>query len=139
MSRMDVQTKLLLMKLYESYWLMLPYELQEYILVYKINQEVIEERKKERSVMLCNEIVKRHQLKEAWGLGPVRCRIIKCKQSTHCHYCTHYPSFFPLSRIFNRVLHFKFYGEYSDSNERVFLGDNMVAARRRVNHVKSFL
>ena len=127
MSRLDVQRKLLLMKLYESYWLMLPYELQEYILVYKINQEVIEERKKERTVMLCNEIVKRHQLKEAWGLGPIRCRILKCKQCTEDAL---------------GILGFRLCGVYTDlSNVKkvVFLGYNIPAALQRVNHVKSFL
>ena len=117
----------MLLKLYESYWLMLPYELQEYILVYKINQEVIEERKKERSVMLCNEIVKRHQLKEAWGLGPIRCRIIKCKQCTEDAL---------------GILGFRLCGVYTDlSNVKkvVFLGYNIPAALQRVNHVKSFL
>ena len=127
MSRLDVQRKMMLLKLYESYWLMLPYELQEYILVYKINQEVIEERKKERSVMLCNEIVKRHQLKEAWGLGPIRCRIIKCKQCTEDAL---------------GILGFRLCGVYTDlSNVKkvVFLGYNIPAALQRVNHVKSFL
>ena len=127
MSRLDVQRKMMLLKLYESYWLMLPYELQEYILVYKINQEVIEERKKERSVMLCNEIVKRHQLKEAWGLGPIRCRILKCKQCTEDAL---------------GILGFRVCGVYTDlSNVKkvVFLGYNIPAALQRVNHVKSFL
>ena len=136
---MDVKMKLLLLKLYGSYWLMLPPEIQEYIVVLKISQDVIEQRKAELTVMLCKEIVERHELKEAWGLGPVRYRVIKCKQGTHCHYCTHYPSFYPLCRLFNHVLHFKFYGVYSDSNERVFLGDNMSGAMKRVKHVKSFL
>ena len=127
MSRLDVQRKMMLLKLYESYWLMLPYELQEYILVYKINQEVNEERKKERSVMLCDEIVKRHQLKEAWGLGPIRCRIIKCKQCTEDAL---------------GILGFRLCGVYTDlSNVKkvVFLGYNIPAALQRVNHVKSFL
>ena len=127
MSRLDVQRKMMLLKLYESYWLMLPYELQEYILVYKINQEVIEERKKERTVMLCNEIVKRHQLKEAWGLGPIRCRILKCKQCTEDAL---------------GILGFRLCGVYTDlSNVKkvVFLGYNIPAALQRVNHVKSFL
>ena len=131
MSRLDVQRKMMLLKLYESYWLMLPYELQEYILVYKINQEVIEERKKERSVMLCKEIVKRHQLKEAWGLGPIRCRILKCKQCTEGALGKIPPHF-----------KFKFCGVYTDlSNVKkaVFLGHSMSGALQRVNHVKSFL
>ena len=134
---MDVKRKLSLLNTYGSYWLMLPSEIQEYIVVFKISQDVIEMKKKELNVMLCKEIVERHKLKEAWGLGYVRCRIIKCKQYTHCHYCTHYPSFYSLCRLFNHVLHFKFYGVRSDM--RVFLGDNMSGAMKRVNHVKSFL
>ena len=62
---MDVQRKLTLLKLYESYWLMLPPEIQEYIVVLKISQDVIEQRKAELTVMLCKEIVERHKLKEA--------------------------------------------------------------------------
>ena len=42
MSRMDVQRKLLLLESYESYWLMLPSEIQEYILVFKTSQDVIQ-------------------------------------------------------------------------------------------------
>ena len=139
MSRMDLERKLLLLKTYESYWLMLPAEIQEYIVVLKISQDVIEHRKKEQAVMLCKEIVERHKLKEAWGLGPVRYRLVKCKQYTDCHDCTHYPSFYPLCRLFKHVLHFKFYGVCSDLDKRVFLGDNMSVAMKRVNHVKSFL
>ena len=139
---MDLERKLLLLKTYESYWLMLPAEIQEYIVVLKISQDVIEHRKKEQAVMLCKEIVERHKLKEAWGLGPIRCRVIKCKQYTHCHYCTHYPSFYPLCRLFKHVLHFKLYGVCSDLGnvkKVVFLGDNMSGAMKRVNHIKSFL
>ena len=77
--------------------------------------------------MLCNEIVKRHQLKEAWGLGPIRCRIIKCKQCTEDAL---------------GILGFRLCGVYTDlSNVKkvVFLGYNIPAALQRVNHVKSFL
>ena len=126
MSRMDVEGKLLLMKLYKSYWLMLPYELQEYILVFKINQEVIEERKKERSVMLCNEIVKRHQLKVSWGLGPICCKVFRCKCNRKC----------------KDNVHLRICGVYYDQvnvKNIVFLGHSMSGALQRVNHVKSFL
>ena len=74
MERMNVQRKLNLLKTFESYWTMLPYEMQEYILVFKINQEVIDERNKEQNVMLRREIVVHFQLKEKWGLGPIRCK-----------------------------------------------------------------
>ena len=128
---MEVKRKLSLLKLYRSYWLMLPPEIQEYIVVFKISQDVIEQRKAELTVMLCKEIVKRHQLKEAWGLGPIRCRILKCKQCTEG----------ALGKIPSHFK-FKFCGVYTDlSNVKkaVFLGHSMSGALQRVNHVKSFL
>ena len=128
---MEVKRKLSLLKLYRSYWLMLPPEIQEYIVVFKISQDVIEQRKAELTVMLCKEIVKRHQLKEAWGLGPIRCRILKCKQCTEGALGKIPPHF-----------KFKFCGVYTDlSNVKkaVFLGHSMSGALQRVNHVKSFL
>ena len=57
MERMDAKRKLKLLKTYESYWTMLPTEIQEYILVFKISQQVIDERNKEQNVMLCREIL----------------------------------------------------------------------------------
>ena len=131
MSRMDMRRKLLLMKSYKSYWLMLPAEIQEQIMIFKISQDVIEMRKKEQTVMLCKEIVKRHQLKEAWGLGPIRCRILKCKHCTEGVLGKIPPHF-----------KFKFCGVYTDlSNVKkvVFLGHDIPGALQRVNHVKSFL
>ena len=135
---MDVQRKLLLLELYESYWLMLPSEIQEYILVFKINQDVIDDRKKEKTVMLCKEIVQRRKLQEAWGLGPIRCRIIKCKKCTEGALGK-----IPLQFKFCKyVLHFKLHGVYTDlSNVKkiVFLGNDVPSALHRMNHVKSFL
>ena len=131
MSRMDMRRKLLLMKSYKSYWLMLPAEIQEQIMIFKISQDVIEMRKKEQTDMLCKEIVKRHQLKEAWGLGPIRCRILKCKHCTEGALGKIPPHF-----------KFKFCGVYTDlSNVKkvVFLGHDIPGALQRVNHVKSFL
>ena len=138
MERMDLKRKIMLLKLYESYWLMLPSEIREYILVFKISQDVIEMRKKEQTVMLCKEIVKRHQLKEAWGLGPVRCRILKCKHCTEGVLGKIPPHF----KFCHYILHFKFCGVYTDlSNVKkvVFLGHDIPGALQRVKHVKSFL
>ena len=42
---MDVKRKLMLLNTYESYWLMLPSEIQEYILVFKTSQDVIQHAK----------------------------------------------------------------------------------------------
>ena len=134
MERMDVKRKLLLLETYGSYWLMLPSEIQEYILVFKISQDVIEEQKKEQKAMICKEIVERHKLKEAWGLGPIRCQLFQCKE------CTKYiPQQF---NCFNHVLHFRLYGVHTDLvnvKKVVFLGNDVPGALHRMNHVKSFL
>ena len=135
---MVVQRKLLLLELYESYWLMLPSEIQEYILVFKISQDVIEDRKKEQTVMLCKEIAQRHKLKEAWGLGPIRCQVLKCKKCTEGALGKIPPQF----KFCKHVLHFKLHGVYTDlSNVKkiVFLGNDVSLALHRMNHVKSFL
>ena len=65
-----------------SYWLMLPAEIQEYILIFKISQDVVEERKRQQRKRICNEVRQYHKLKEAWGLGPICCQVLKCKQCT---------------------------------------------------------
>ena len=136
---MDVQRKLLLLESYESYWLMLPSEIREYILVFKISQDVIEMRKKERKAMICEEIVERHQLKEAWGLGPIRCQVLKCKHCTENALGKIPPQF----KFCNHILHFKLYGVYTDLEFRkrsvVFLGSDVPGALHRMKHVKSFL
>ena len=134
---MDVKRKLLLLDTYESYWLMLPSEIREYILVFKTSQDVTEIRKKERKVMICEEIVERHKLKEAWGLGSIRCRILKCEQCTEDALGKIPPQF----KFCNHILHFRLCGVYTDlSNVKkvVFLGYDMSGALQRVNHVKSF-
>ena len=89
--------------------------------------------------MICREIVERHKLKEAWGLGPIRCQVLKCKQ------CTQYTlgKIPPQYKFFNYVLHFKLYGVCTDLEFRkrsvVFLGNDVPGALHRMSHVKSFL
>ena len=56
MSRMDVKKKLELSFVFESYWDMLPKEIQEYIIHFKISQQKIDEENKERMFSLCHEI-----------------------------------------------------------------------------------
>ena len=127
----------MLLKLYESYWLMLPSEIQEYVMIFKISQDVIEMRKKERKAMICEEIVKRHQLKEAWGLSPICCRILKCKHCTEDALGKIPPQF----KFCNHILHFRLCGVYTDlSNVKkvVFLGYDIPGALQRAKHVKSF-
>ena len=130
---MDVKTKLNLLKLYESYWQMIPYEIQEYILVFKINQEVVEEKRKQQNVMLCREIMVHFQLKEKWGLGPIRCKTYKCKscvgkggRNIHTNLASHI-------RIDG------FYYDIENVKRSVLLGYGFTQAFSRLHHVKSLL
>ena len=54
---MNVETKVKLMNVMESYWDMLPPELSEIILTYKRNQEYFDEEKKKRMGELGKEIM----------------------------------------------------------------------------------
>ena len=136
---MDLKRKIMLLKLYESYWLMLPLEIREYVMIFKISQDVIEQRKKEQKAMICEEIVQRHKLKEAWGLGPIRCQVLKCKECTEGVLGKIPPQF----KFCHYMLHFKLYGVYTDLEFRkrsvVFLGNDVPGALHRMKHVKSFL
>ena len=78
MDRMDIERNCMLFKLYGNYWLMLPAEIQEYILVLKITQDVIEERKRQQRKRICNEVRQYHKLKVPWGLGSICCKVFKC-------------------------------------------------------------
>ena len=127
---MDVKRKLKLLNTYESYWLMLPSEIQEYILVFKFSQDVIEHRKEYQRALLCHELAQYYKLKVAWGLGPIYCKVFKCKPCTECKF----------SR--KNVVHVRIYGVYCDIvnvKNIAFLGPTMSGALQRVNHVKAFL
>ena len=127
---MDVKRKLKLLKTYESYWTMLPAEIQEYILVFKISQQVIDERNREQNVMLCREILVYHRLKEKWGLGPIRCKTYKCAtckgKSIHVNLASH-------------VKIEGFYYDIENVKRSMLLGYGFSQALSRVNHVKSLL
>ena len=130
---MDVKRKLKLLRLYESYWQMIPYEIQEYILVFKINQEVVEEKRKRQNVMLCREIIVYSQLKEKWGLGPIRCKTYTCKscvgkggRNIHTNLASHI-------RIDG------FYHDIENVKRTVLLGYGFSQAFSRLQHVKSLL
>ena len=76
---MDVERKLKLLNTYESYWLMLPSEIQEYIVVFKTSHDVVRHVEEYQKAQICHEIAQYYQLKVAWGLGPICCKIFKCK------------------------------------------------------------
>ena len=70
---MDVERKLQLSLFYESYWDMLPPEIQAYIMQLVIAQMRIDAERKEMMNRLCHEIQYYARLKERWGIGHVQC------------------------------------------------------------------
>ena len=104
----------------DSYWNMLPPELQDFILLLKRNQEVFEEEKKRVMEKLGKEIVLYKELKDKWALGHIRCVVKPSWQR-------------PVMSI---------YGNYVDLegvNRKKFIAFSFERALQRVNHVKSFL
>ena len=70
---MNVKKKLAWMKLYETYWNVLPPEIQEYIIEFKISLEYLDEVRAELMWNLRLEITLYGQLKLKWGLGHIKC------------------------------------------------------------------
>ena len=69
---MNVETKMKLMLVMDSYWDMLPPEMHELILLYKRNQEMIDQEKEKRMKELSKEIELYKELKDKWALGDIR-------------------------------------------------------------------
>ena len=127
---MDVKRKLSLLNTYESYWLMLPTEIQEYIVVFKKSQDIIEWEKRIQRRKLCKELEDYHKLTIAWGLGFISCKFYYCDCKWNDRRCS-------LGKK-----HCKIFGMYYDEanvKKTVYLSNCMFSALRRVNHVKSFL
>ena len=70
---MNVMKKVYLMHRYESYWNMLPPEIQDYIIQLAIAQMYIDAEREEMMKRLRREIEKYALLKETWGIGRVKC------------------------------------------------------------------
>ena len=124
MSRMDVKKKFELSHVFESYWDILPSELQEYILQFKMSQEKIDEKMKEKLARLYKEKKDFQQLHAMWARGPMK--IQRHDKCTVCH-----------EQHMRGV-----YGCYVDENHvmhEIFLGFDLKQAMSRVYHVKSFL
>ena len=119
---MNVQTKLQLSNEYESYWDMLPPEVQDYINELKRNQEKIDQDNKDLMNSLCHEIKLYVTLKTAWGLGPIKWKVRQCNThgQTHEYLNGHYV-------------------DEENVKQVMFLGHGYQQALARVNHVKSFL
>ena len=111
------------MNVMESYWDMLPPELQDFILLLRKNQELFDEEKEKRMKDLSKEIVMYGRVKEKWGIGHVKCYV-----RGPCIGCDGY--------------HVRVVGCYvnAENEEReVYLAYNLRTALKRVNEVKSYL
>ena len=119
---MNVERKAALSCVYESYWDMLPPEIQEYILKFKISQEQINQEREERMSKLRLEISMYARVKAKWGWGHVRCNASRLR----CKKCDVYHT----SRV---------YGCYVDTanvKKQAFLGHGLGEALMRVDDVK---
>ena len=119
---MVVKKKLELSFVFESYWDILPRQIQEYIVHFKISQQNIDEENKDRMKSLCREIIAYGPLGAEWGRGHIKCRMDYCK-------CKKYG-------------HLKIVGYYVNEEnvkQEMYLGHGFEQAWSRVNHVKSFL
>ena len=134
---MDVKLKMELSFVFESYWDMLPKEIQEYIVHLKIEQQKMEEEKKERMKSLCEEIKLYGELKAKWRLGHIKCRID--------HECKKYETYDYVK--YGQVRgdkdsNLEIVGQYVNEENvkcEMYLGHGYRQALTRVNHVKSFL
>ena len=71
---MDLEKKLELLSVVESYWDMLPPEIKEMILKYKESQELIKWRENLYSQRVCREIEAYGQMRLTWFIGPIQCK-----------------------------------------------------------------
>ena len=121
---MDLERKLQLSLFYESYWGMLPPEIQAYIMQLVIAQMHIDAERKEMMNRLCHEIQYYARLKERWGLGHVKC----VPEKKPCCACNRY--------------HLRVYGFFvnrANVKHRLFLGKGMMNAYESIHFIKSLL
>ena len=114
---MDVKKKVALLEVTDSYWDMLPEEVQMYIVNLKLKQEYLDELRREQWKKVCKEIEQYGELKATWGLGSI------CLPRKNC--------------IMSGV--WGYYFDDCNAKKKRFLGDTFEQALKRVNHVKSFL
>lgn len=107
------------MHVYDSYWDMLPIEVQDYIRQFKISQQNIDEDRKDLKNRLCKEIHLYSELKSAWNIGHVKCK---------------------KEKWYSEIALYGYYRDlYNGKKKLMYLGHGYEEARQRVNHVKSFL
>ena len=121
---MDLEKKMELLNVVESYWDMLPPEIKEMILKYKQSQELIEWCENFYSLRVRCQIETYGQLRREWFIGPIQCkpRLPKgCQCQPGCFYM-------------------KIFGHYWDLNgerRKVFLDYSFCNAIPRCDSVKN--
>ena len=106
---MDLEKKMELLNIVESYWDVLPPEIQQLILKYKESQELIEWRGSCLNLRLRRDIEAHGQMRVIWFIGPIRCKPAAPKS------CECQPQCF-----FMKI--FGYYWSLSGEKRRVFLG-----------------
>ena len=81
---MDLETKVELLKLTDSYWTLLPPEIKEIILKYKESQELIDRCESASNRALCKQIRLYEQLRQRWQEGHIQCRVKQCNPYVKC-------------------------------------------------------
>ena len=112
------------MKDTDSYWDLLPEEVQMYIWNLKLSQEYWDELRLKKWKKVCKEIEQYGELKAKWGLGSIR--IYKCRICIPRKNCT-------MSGLWG------YHRDECNVERKKYLGHNFEQALGRVNHVKSFL
>ena len=120
---MDLEKKMELLNIVESYWDLFPFEIQQLILRYKESQELIEWRESHRSRKMCWDIMSHGLLRIRWFIGPIRCqpRVPKrCNCRPRCFFMN----------IFG-------YWTLTGEKKRVFLGYGFDVAISRYDDVRN--
>ena len=100
---MDNETKLMLSKVLESYWDMLPPEVEEKILKLKESQELIDWRESVLNRALCREIKMYRVLRERWQIGHIQCQPIHCKPGEECECLRVYGCYPDLQGVIKKI------------------------------------
>ena len=120
---MNHEKKRELLKVTDSYWDILPEEIQIYIHKFKVRQEYLDEQRAKQHKRLCVEIEQYGQLKNKWGLKGIKIELMPC------YMCC-------------KTKGYKVWGGYITDCWKLrymYLGDTLEEALGRCNHVKSFV
>ena len=119
---MDVERKVALSCVYESYWDMLSPEIQEYILEFKFSQEQIDEAREALMSQLRQEIAMYRSVKVHWGWGHVQCVVprVACGSCGQIH----------MPRVYG------YYKDVANVKKHQFLGHGLSQALVNVDQAK---